>query len=117
MSGGKFKAQRINASIQAGVDQAVRETKAAQEAERQERVAEYRAREAARRIFVFEDLKDALIIRAYSQWLEVVRVNAKTVTVRDSNGLHCRVPHKDVTAFGNRLSHIIFGHTPPRVAS
>lgn len=107
MSGGKFKARRINAGIQAGVDEAIAQTKASQEAERQERIAAYRAREAARRRFTYDELREAVAVRAYSRWLEVVRVNPKSVTVLDENGLHCRIPHHEITGYGNPRSTLI----------
>lgn len=68
------------AATERSVDAAVAEVKAQQEAERAERAAAY-AKRYAPVPFTPEELKAARVVRTVVGWHDVVKVNAKSVTV------------------------------------
>lgn len=71
----------MNASIREA-QAVVAEHKAAEEAETQARVAVLRQAEADRRRFTADELSGSRFVKDEFGWHTVVRVNAKTVTVR-----------------------------------
>ena len=94
---------RANASINEALA-AVAEVKAAEEAERKERVAAIRQAEAERVRFTAADLAGAEVVRDYFGWHTVVRVSAKSVTVRTPYSWTERIPVDKVLEFRRAAS-------------
>ncbi|CAI9417179.1 hypothetical protein [Nocardioides sp. T2.26MG-1] len=87
--------KRGRGSLDAQIDKALaaerRDARRQRRAMAQERKA-VRAAEAARVKFTAEDLVDAVLIRDHIGWHRVVRVNAKSVTVKTGHSWDDRIP-------------------------
>lgn len=101
MSGGKIKAQRLQARANATLDTARAAVHHAQETERARIKAERPEKEAARVKYTCDDLKGADGVYAYKQWWEVITVNTKTVSVWENldQTVRATIPPKEIRAY------------------
>lgn len=68
-------------AVERGVDEAVSAIKAVEDAKRAALKEAAREREATRQRFTRDDLLGAVVVRTRYGWMEVIRINQKTVTV------------------------------------
>lgn len=101
MSGGKIKAQRLQARADATLRAAVDAAQQYRLTERARIKAEHAAKETARVKYTCDDLKGADGVYAYKQWWEVITVNTKTVSVWENldQTVRATIPPKEIRAY------------------